>query len=105
MDQNFAEINGKLYAVAYMVQDPQNGLQSSEYLLLNNVSLKKMKYADKKSTFTAEMPYLIATGPGPFDDDYRTDSEKLTRCYERGRWVFSQPKWSFWWEWSFRYAV
>ena len=105
VNQNFTEIGGKLYAVAYMVLEPQNGLQSSERLLLNDVSLKKMKYADKKTTFTAVMPYLIVTGPGPFDDEYRTDSEKLTLSYESGRWVFSQSKWNFWWDWSFRYAV
>ena len=105
VNQNFTEIGGKLYAVAYMVLEPQNGLQSSERLLLNDVSLKKMKYADKKTTFTAVMPYLIVTCPGPFDDEYRTDSEKLTLSYESGRWVFSQSKWNFWWDWSFRYAV
>ena len=104
VNQNFTEIGGKLYAVTHMVMDPQEGLRSSKYLILSSISVKRLKCDDRKATISAELPYLILTGPGPFDDAYETVREKLTLSYENGRWVFSQSKWNFWWEWMFQYV-
>ena len=104
VNQNFTEINGKLYAVAYMVMDPQRGIQSSVHLLLNDVSLSKVRYADKKVTFVASLPLLIITGPGPFDDEYETQRVKLTLAYEGGRWVFAQSA-GIWYDYCFQYVV
>ena len=103
VNANFKEIGGKLYAVAYMVMDPQNGLQSSRYLLLNDTAVKKIRYADQKVTCSTTLQYLIIVRPGPFGDDYESYTEKLTLAYERGRWVFGEA--DLWYGWIFQYAV